>query len=291
MPRRTTRIVSVVSVSILASVLIPTVSLGETATASGCLSEPKGDTPAGSHWHYRVDHINKRNCWYLRREGEAAQAAPRATAPPAPSSQPAPPSVSDAHAEMRQKTTDSSPSIGSPTTTPAANSPWAPAAPSATATVATRWPDPATTASVAANPPDNQKRPPGVLPNAAAASPVMSDSFPPIPTGTLRTLLPAVLGALAFAGAAALILRRKRKLRLQRRPVRYARRPIWETTDDDRIVVPDLKPADYRDPRPRFARGAQGSTGGRLRATQTPTSAEVTPVISRVVAAIRARRS
>ena len=40
--------------------------------ADDCLSGPKGATPEGSHWYYRVDHATKRHCWYLRAEGEKA---------------------------------------------------------------------------------------------------------------------------------------------------------------------------------------------------------------------------
>jgi hypothetical protein len=54
--------------------------------ADGCLSAPRGATPAGSHWYYRLDRVTKRQCWYLREEGDAtdekfARAAPPASAP------------------------------------------------------------------------------------------------------------------------------------------------------------------------------------------------------------------
>jgi len=89
------------------------------AAADSCLSAPKGATPSGSHWYYRIDRVTKRQCWYLREESDAAddkfaRAAPPASAPasaPAPASaaaeEPAPPqqrtitrkSISDARAE------------------------------------------------------------------------------------------------------------------------------------------------------------------------------------------------
>jgi hypothetical protein len=54
--------------------------------ADSCLSAPKGATPAGSHWYYRLDRVTKRQCWYLREESDAAEdkftrAAPPASAP------------------------------------------------------------------------------------------------------------------------------------------------------------------------------------------------------------------
>lgn len=85
------------------------------AAADNCLTAPKGPTPAGSHWYYRLDRVTKRQCWYLREEGDAtdekfARAAPPASAPASASTTdeptPAPQqrsigrrSVSDARAE------------------------------------------------------------------------------------------------------------------------------------------------------------------------------------------------
>jgi hypothetical protein len=73
---------------------------------------------------------------------------------------------------------------------------------------------------------------------------------------TISTLIAATLGALSFAGAAALIAKRRRP----RRPgqARHPRRSIWETTDDDRIVVSDHPYSGNQDYQPRFARGARG---------------------------------
>src|SRR5438876_11099256 len=64
------------------------------AAADSCLTAPKGATPSGSHWYYRIDRVTKRQCWYLREESDTAddkfaRAAPPASAP-APSSAAAP---------------------------------------------------------------------------------------------------------------------------------------------------------------------------------------------------------
>jgi len=84
------------------------------AAADNCLAAPKGATPAGSHWYYRIDRVTKRQCWYLREEADTAddkfaRAAPPASAPAAASAaeEPASPqqrtitrkSISDARAE------------------------------------------------------------------------------------------------------------------------------------------------------------------------------------------------
>jgi hypothetical protein len=44
-------------------------------TQDNCLAAPTGKTPAGSHWHYRTDPVKQTKCWYLKSDGEAAQAA------------------------------------------------------------------------------------------------------------------------------------------------------------------------------------------------------------------------
>src|SRR5215470_11709553 len=41
-----------------------------TQASDDCLSAPKGATPAGGHWYYRIDRATKRQCWYIREEGE-----------------------------------------------------------------------------------------------------------------------------------------------------------------------------------------------------------------------------
>ena len=56
------------------------------AAADSCLSAPKGATPSGSHWYYRIDRVTRRQCWYLREESDTAndkfaRAAPPASAP------------------------------------------------------------------------------------------------------------------------------------------------------------------------------------------------------------------
>jgi hypothetical protein len=65
------------------------------AAADSCLSAPKGATPSGSHWYYRIDRTTKRQCWYLREESDRAddkfaRAAPPASSPAPSASSPAP---------------------------------------------------------------------------------------------------------------------------------------------------------------------------------------------------------
>ncbi len=264
MPKRTAKFASAAFVIILAGIPLATMTHGETAPSDDCLSAPKAETPAGGHWHYRVDHANKRNCWYLRSEGGQSQAAQSTS--PAPSA--AKPSVADARAEFRARTSredspaTSPPAAVNPPANAPASAPW-PATPSSeatTAAVAPRWPAPATTdpasnaASGTANSADNPPQAPANLPTAAAAS-ASADSPEPVQHGAIPGLIAAAIGALAFAGAAAVLIARRRRVRLPRHRKMSHRAPIWEMTDDDRIVLEDQPPSHNRDNGPRFARG------------------------------------
>jgi hypothetical protein len=60
--------------------------------ADECLSQPNSTAPKGSHWYYRVDRANQRQCWYLG--AERAKARPQQqqsalTSPPPAASKPA----------------------------------------------------------------------------------------------------------------------------------------------------------------------------------------------------------
>jgi hypothetical protein len=280
MPRRAARIASAIFVNILAGTSLVTLAHAETVTADNCLLSPKNETPAGSHWRYRIDHVNKRNCWYLRGEGgEVAQALPQ-TSPPAPPAPAAKPSFVDARAELRPQAavredtavanppaaTSNPASTAGNNTSNSANAPvW-----NTAAAVATRWPEspPASSvpkaAPVAADLASNAVQPAAVAPAAAASVADLPASVPP---EMIPALIAAAIGALAFAGAAALILRRHRR-RVRRRKATSARGPIWETTDDDRIVLSDYPAMDDREFRPRFARGVASATSRHQRAPE-----------------------
>jgi hypothetical protein len=266
MPNRTAKIVSAIFVNILAGIPLATMARGETANAEDCLPSPKAETPPGSHWRYRIDHVNKRNCWYLRLEdGGLSQALPQSSPPIPPPA--AKPSIADARAELRPQAIRENNPTASPPTSIAGNetnstnaSVW-----SATAAVATRWPElpPASTVSNAASataaPAGDVTQSSADLPVAAQSSVPFAYLSVPIRPETIPTLFAATVGALAFAGAAALISRRRRT-RLRRRKPQATRGPVWETTDDDRIILSDFPSSEHRDYRPRFARSAGGAT-------------------------------
>ena len=288
MPGRAAKFVSATFVNILAGLLLATVARGEPATAEGCLSAPWGDAPAGSHWRYHIDHVNKRNCWYLRNEGGGISETLPQTSSAAPPP-PAKPSVADAHAELRpQALRDETPAPSPPAAiadNPAGaasnetgSSASAPVR-NATAAVATRWPDlpPATSvpqAAPAPATPTNDVRQPVADPAQAIIPSIpLAHWSMRIRPETFPTLIAAALGALAFAGAAAFIARRTRSRRLRGRIAQSARGPIWETTDDDRIILSDQPYQDNREYRPRFARGV----GSAAAASRKPKLARRAP--------------
>src|SRR3954452_18154360 len=88
-------------VGALASVTLVVAMNEAVRAAATCLSGPKATAPKGSPWYYRIDHATKRNCWYVRAEGEKPAASQISsvsqTSPPAET--PLQPSVADARAE------------------------------------------------------------------------------------------------------------------------------------------------------------------------------------------------
>ena len=257
MPRRTATMVPAILAGILAGISLTTMARGEPANVEDCLPTPKAETPAGSHWRYHIDHANKRNCWYLRRDdGGVSQALPQGNPPaPAPAAKP---SIADARAELRpQAIREDTPAVSPPPnaasneTSSANASVW-----NATAAVATRWPDLPAAVSVptVAQAPVAPAPASDVTTSPAAPAPSIPFAYlsAPVRPEMIPIVVTAIIGALAFAGAAAFMSRRRRRLSVPK--ARSARGPIWETTDDDRIVLSDYPSVDNRDYRPRFAR-------------------------------------
>src|SRR3982074_1786715 len=79
MSDRTAKFVSALVAGVLAGACLGTVSPGAARAAEECLAGPKGASPEGSHWFYRIDHATKRHCWYLGPRDKHAQTAARST--------------------------------------------------------------------------------------------------------------------------------------------------------------------------------------------------------------------
>ncbi len=256
MPNRTTKFVSAIFASILAGAPLTTTSHGETAAADDCLVAPKGPTPAGSHWYYRVEHPTNRHCWHLREEGDTlSQAAPQNTSPPA---KPTPPegdtakqqSVANARAELPAQTfRNDAPNPAWPANPAGLNNAFRANAPDANASlsvVASRWPEPSgvspasvpqpATDHVAASTPANVRAAPS--PVVAPVAPAVADSSSRSLPGRIPMLVAAVVAALALAGVSASLLF---KFGPSQRGLVRAHRggPIRDSTDDNRIALSD----------------------------------------------------
>jgi len=264
MPSRITKFVSAIAAHVLASLPLAMTAHAEPVPADSCLSAPGSPTPAGNHWHYRIDRTSKRNCWYLRRADASSRSVPQQTNPQQASVQPpqtgpapaAKPSVADAHAELRATNENNAPTNAPPSGTDAASASLF----NATPVVATRWPElpPARQMPAASPAPASTVVAANTTPQApaesvpAAAEPATSYFSLAWGSETILTLIAAALGAMAFAGAAALIFRQLNKTR--GRAIQSTRSPIWEMTDDDRILLSDHPSVDQAEYRPQFAR-------------------------------------
>jgi hypothetical protein len=275
MPERTVKFLSAILTGIVASTALAIPSHAETAAPDDCLLSPKGETPQGSHWYYRIERGSKRHCWYLREGERLSQASPqnilpsaRPPAPPAPAVPPANPapqrSLADAHAELalqqgRGDGLAAAPPAAAVRASETARSDGSAENASPAAALPSRWPDtfgaippssqqPANSDPASRTPPDSTVSP---APVDAAVIPADADSSSPGERG-MMPLLVAILGAVTLAGA--IIVKLGRPRRLRPRTVRGRRGPIWETTDDDRIVLSDQPAMSAYMRRPRFAR-------------------------------------
>jgi hypothetical protein len=225
MSNRAAKFVSAIFASLLAGAPFTTISHSATAE---CLTAPKGQTPEGSHWYYRIEHPSERHCWYLRKGDD--QAAQLATPNPAPAAKPPLPktqpgmqrSVADAHAELTQDTGATigqrnpapAPDAASTDTVPANPGMASPQAPVEASVITSRWPalsdmsapiSPQPAAAVASPPPAAAVAVANVPSKAAAPSAaaavklVTADSTSKSEFGSIQMLLTIVMGALSLA--------------------------------------------------------------------------------------------
>jgi hypothetical protein len=261
MPNGTAKFASAILVSFLASAPLITVSHGAADAADECLSGPKGQASQGAHWYYRVDRATKRHCWYLAdRRGSPARTAARklsASAKPRPQVADAAmqTSVANARAELPAQSpveltnrnaeiarTLSANGVRSESHDGAAT----PGMSTQRSPVASRWPEP-----YGAEPSINlvpSKPYPGTGVNTVSRTQPTSvlgagqfaaaDMPSKAPSYAVEMQLAALMGGLALAGIIGAVIFKFGGLRqLQPSQIRKRRGPIWESTDDDRIVL------------------------------------------------------
>jgi hypothetical protein len=278
MPRRTAKYVSAVLASILAGAPLATISHAQTRAADDCVSAPKEGAPQGSHWYYRVDRATKRHCWYLRQVGDKL---PQSRAPSYRSAKSTPPQaegatqrlIADAHAELPAQTRVEQPNGRDrpmwPTQADAAGteSRRPPAGEARPSVVASRWPESGLSSPLSARPPaDNLAA--NVQQNStaspvAAVSVAGADSSPQHQSRSIPMLLSAIAAALALAGiTAGLVLKFGGARRPRPAKVRVRRGTIWESTDDDTIMLSDRSATDVMPRRSGFARDLDRASDG-----------------------------
>jgi hypothetical protein len=247
---------------------IQTAQLQLAQVADNCLTAPRGATPAGSHWYYRIDRATKRQCWYLREENENADDKFARAAPPAsPPSADAPQTrkFSDARAEYVARQPRAEPvraetrSIAEAAPAPAVQNGQRAAAPNVLAPAplsSMRWNDagasaaPATLQLAAATaepvePPPQQPQT-GYVQQPTAEQIAALAVEPPKPTASLQKLLVVMAAALAFAGLMVSAIVRIGRMRA-RRAMRKKRRAMWDAARvKKRAAQPMLHDEDAR---------------------------------------------
>ena len=258
-----------------------------TQASDDCLSAPKGATPAGGHWYYRIDRATKRQCWYVREEGEKIARDQSLDAPATPpaaeaDSDPQQPvtitskSIADARAEwvsQQARAGQNSPAkvetrMAGAIPTPAVQSSKPAAASNVLAPTlisATRWSDrsgagptnPATLQTAAADAPPAADQPQDDAdqvqqPVSAPVAPVAAEPAPAKPTASLQMLLLVMAAALALAGIMVSLVFRVGRLRA-RRAMRRKRREMWDSVQKkDAVQKKTARRAPQPSPQPMF---------------------------------------
>jgi hypothetical protein len=223
----------------LAGVTLVVATNGVAGATEACLSGPKGAAPNGSHWYYRIDHATKRNCWYVRAEGEKpvvsrnsplSQTSPQAETP-------LQPSVANARAEANAADIGQSNAGAAERAPPAAanndQASDAPAADSGQSPVASRWLDQAGAEPITGS--TSKTDDSGASVNSQAASAAVAplgaaDARSVSPAGSVPTLLLVMVGALALAALfAGIIFRFGSARRNDRQDIDHDRHAPWDS--------------------------------------------------------------
>jgi hypothetical protein len=259
MANRTGNFATAVLIGSLASVTLIVAANVKAHAADNCLSGPKGTAPKGSHWYYRIDHATKRNCWYVRAEGEkpatsqnssVTKASPQADAPLRPA-------VANARAEASPTDIGLSSGVAAtPAPSGAAENRQAanvPGTDNQQSMVASRWLDGASADSTnpsAPEPADSGAK--AVSPAPPVAEVPLAAAEMPSASGfrSVQPLLLAIIGAIALASLmAGVIFKLGGARRSERSEVRWDRRAPWDSIGAER--VPPSPPPAANAPAPR----------------------------------------
>jgi len=317
MSKRTAKFVSALFAGILAGANLAPVTGIHAQAADNCLSAPKGATPAGGHWYYRVDHANKRNCWYLRDESDkSARAAPEdssSSTPPESTSASAPinlvpppkpsPSVRKSVADARAEFTvppmrveqDAGAGVNVDPRTTAATAPAgvqnlraaAPEVAAPSSPVASRWPDNSDTSPsppsdlrvAAADPPASPQEESQSAPQPVAPPVAFAaaDTSMQKQSASMQMLFLVMAGALTLAGLTASMIFRLGRARAKHAELRGSQRIDWDSIDTGHSSPPII-PNEHA---PLRRRQAPAHTARDQRAPDDP-ERRVTELLSRL---------
>ena len=223
MKNRSARRLHVIRAGMMMSLLITSIAPIAAHAADECLTARKDTTPAGQRWHYRTDRLTKRQCWYLRAEGETpaqpAVSAPSGKAATVARASALPRSAAEAHAELSSPDGRSAgpwqsvASAQSSSTTNAADPDpqHGAAANGDPSPVVSRWPDPtaelsapvvrpsASSFALASTTPEVTAATESDTAADAAVAPATPPRVSP-PAVSVQTLVLAAFAALAFSG-------------------------------------------------------------------------------------------
>lgn len=259
MLNRTTTCAAALCAGVLATAALAALPAPARA-ADDCLTAPKGETPAGAHWYYRLERGTKRKCWYLADETtKAVQPAPKAKATRSTEPAAIDQAVADARAEL--------PPASSEPSSPSADSVWppmeaaqadaapapdqaasAPAADTQERTVAERWPEPGALR-------DGDSNAEARLQSAAAPASVPAShpaADPVADPNSMRLMFGVLAGALALVAFIVRLIFRSTggRLRVRTTPPQPVRRAIWDSGTSDDRTAPRPAPV-LRSPPPR----------------------------------------
>jgi hypothetical protein len=271
MSKRTAKFVSAIFASLVAGAPLTTVSHSAPGPTGDCLAGPKGATPAGGHWYYRIDHATQRQCWYIRDAEKLSRVAPQNSPPSvdpvSPQKEAATPrSVANAHAELPwpqtriEQTTTTAPAqqrtpAAAVDATGGATAPRVDAADAnaRASLVASRWPGQAdvrssdgpeqTAANSIANMPASSKAaaPPAV---GAVVPLATADSSSKSQFGSVQMWLAVMMGTLSLAAVmGGAVFRFGGKRRMASHEMRRSRRVNWDAAypgSEARMPIVDM---------------------------------------------------
>ena len=207
------------------------------ARADDCLAAPDRQSEQGSQWRYRIDRATNRHCWYVKSDDQEAALASSPSMPVAPPiGAPWRRSIADANAELApvQETAQPADANGLSMADIVDSDVTAGNAPSMNApsrVSAGRRPDYSDAVDLAEAPPSSMVTGPRHRPQPALYKQAGH-------RGSIRTLLSALVGAMALVGGATAVVTNFGRKAIGRHKKRGRERAIWNARPGTKISAP-----------------------------------------------------